>query len=418
MAAVACGLAISCSGTLWAERLREPEAYLSHPWVAWFWPVGLLLFGSVPCFAVTAVHGTHVSWDFLDDTYKRGVPAYSSWSSWPLSCVDIVCAWPVLLFSGFSPPSVGLSRVECSTLLHSFLFTCRCMVPFLVMQYMQCWVFVRFFPGCYWLLMDSFPRLSNILKLFLCEFSTTSYQPPSLSSSSSRAPQASFSYLATLQRFARAAGFSSRFAAQVGLAWRSSSRAFFRLGDLCLTSGPGQHDLVRSFWIEALVWPFRPPSWDLSAVLQFLNSSGFAPLHRVSLSFGKEGPVFRGLGLCQTGWWGAGCLWDGVFCSSRRLSLLCARVCHQDGVLFQFPSSLFLGGFLVGFCGWAGRWTAAVPVRALRLSSDQDFLLFSPLPRRLFAVPRMPFSGLVEDCRFFLPWGWCCKAVGRFCGSP
>ena len=36
-------------------------------------------------------------------------------------------------------------------------------------------------------------------------------------------------------------------------------------------------------------------------------------------------------------------------------SLLCAGVCHQDGVHFQFPSSLFLGGFLVGFCGWAGR---------------------------------------------------------------
>ena len=59
--------------------------------------------------------------------------------------------------------------------------------------------------------------------------STTSPQPPSLSASSSRAPQASSSCLATLQQFARAAGFSSRFAAQVGLAWRSSSRAFSRL---------------------------------------------------------------------------------------------------------------------------------------------------------------------------------------------
>ena len=77
--------------------------------------------------------------------------------------------------------------------------------------------------------------------------STMSYQPPSLSASSSWAPQASFSYLATLQRFARAAGFSSQFAAQIGLAWRSSSRAFSQLGDLCLTSGPGQRDLVRSF---------------------------------------------------------------------------------------------------------------------------------------------------------------------------
>ena len=27
-----------------------------------------------------------------------------------LSCVDIVCAWPVLLFSGFSPPSIGFIK--------------------------------------------------------------------------------------------------------------------------------------------------------------------------------------------------------------------------------------------------------------------------------------------------------------------
>ena len=58
---------------------------------------------------------------------------------------------------------------------------------------------------------------------------TTSPQPPSLSASSSWAPQASSSCLATLQRFARSAGFSSRFAAQVDLARRSSSRAFSRL---------------------------------------------------------------------------------------------------------------------------------------------------------------------------------------------
>ena len=30
---------------------------------------------------------------------------------------------------------------------------------------------------------------------------------------------------------------------------------------------------------------------------------------------------------------------------------------------------------------------------------------FSPLPRRLFSVPGMPFSGFVKDCRFFLPTG-------------
>ena len=84
------------------------------------------------------------------------------------------------------------------------------------------------------------------------------------------------------------------------LAWLGvlSLAPFTRLGDLCLTSGPGQHDLVRSFWIEAPVRPFRPPAWDLSAVLQFLNSTSFSAFHRVSSSFGEEGPVFHGLGHC------------------------------------------------------------------------------------------------------------------------
>ena len=58
---------------------------------------------------------------------------------------------------------------------------------------------------------------------------TRSPQPSSLSASSSRAPQASSSCLATLQRFARATGFSSRLAAQFGLARRSSFHTNYRL---------------------------------------------------------------------------------------------------------------------------------------------------------------------------------------------
>ena len=152
-------------------------------------------------------------------------------------------------------------------------------------------------------------------------------QPTSLSSSSSRSPQASSSCLETLQRFARAAGFSSRVAAQVGLARRSSSSTnyqlkwsvyrqwcrsvgpsisrpslpkvsnflpwlrrsrkllvssvmgyssmlatVFRFKLPSMSSDPVLHDLVRSFRIEASVRPLHPPAWDLSAVLQFLNS--------------------------------------------------------------------------------------------------------------------------------------------------
>ena len=164
--------------------------------------------------------------------------------------------------------------------------------------------------------------------------STRSPQPASLSSSWS--PQALSSCLEPLQRFARAAGFSSRVAAQVGLAQRSSSRTNYQLkwsvyrqwcrsvghsiswpslpkiADFLLwlrrsrnlsvssvmgyrsmlatvfrfqlpnmSSDPVLRDLVRSFRIEAPVRPLRPPVWDLSAVLQFLNSSVFELLHQL-----------------------------------------------------------------------------------------------------------------------------------------
>ena len=59
--------------------------------------------------------------------------------------------------------------------------------------------------------------------------SSGSPQPTPLSSSLSRSAQASSSCLATLQRFARAAGFSSRVAAQVGLARRFSFRTNYQL---------------------------------------------------------------------------------------------------------------------------------------------------------------------------------------------
>ena len=168
--------------------------------------------------------------------------------------------------------------------------------------------------------------------------SARSPQPSSLLASSSRAPQASSSCLVTLQRSARAAGFSSRLAAQVGLARCSSSRTSYQLkwsvyrqwcrslghsvsrpslpkvADFLLwlrrsrklsvssimgyhsmlatvfsfklpniSSDPVLHDLVRSFRIEAPVWPLRPPAWDLSEVLQFLYLSFFEPFHQVSL---------------------------------------------------------------------------------------------------------------------------------------
>ena len=71
MTAVACGLAISfCAGALWVERRNVPVACLSLPCVAWFWNVDLLLFDSIPCFAIPVIRCTRDNWIFLDDSYE------------------------------------------------------------------------------------------------------------------------------------------------------------------------------------------------------------------------------------------------------------------------------------------------------------------------------------------------------------
>ena len=113
------------------------------------------------------MHGTRVNWDFLDDTYKCCVPADSSWNSWPLSCVDIVCAWPVLLFSGVYPPSVGF--------ITGRMFYLSSFVPFHLSLYgsVPCYAVSAVLSICSlfsWLLLDCFLGLSNILKFFLCGF--------------------------------------------------------------------------------------------------------------------------------------------------------------------------------------------------------------------------------------------------------
>ena len=67
------------------------------------------------------------------------------------------------------------------------------------------------------------------------------------------------------------------------MGYHSMLATVFRFKLPNMSSDPILHDLVRSFRIKAPVWPLRPPAWDLSAVLQFLNLSVFEPLYRVYL---------------------------------------------------------------------------------------------------------------------------------------
>ena len=162
--------------------------------------------------------------------------------------------------------------------------------------------------------------------------------PASVSSTLPGSPQAGPSCLETVQRFTRAAGFSSAVAAQASLAPRPSSRSNYQLKwsvyrSWCrsqghsisrpslskvvdflwwlrsvrglsvssikgyrsmlsvvfkfhlpaLSSHPILRDLLRSFRVSSPSYPMRPPSWDLSKVLRFLNSGAFEPLRSAPL---------------------------------------------------------------------------------------------------------------------------------------
>ena len=129
---------------------------------------------------------------------------------------------------------------------------------------------------------------------------------------------------------------------------------FSRLGDLSLTSGPGQHDLVHSFWIDVPVRPFvlrHGISLRCSSFLTHpvLHSSTESLRH-----LAKRVLFFMALAIAKRVG-GVQAVSGTVSFVCHDASLFCAGVCHRDGVLFQFPSSLFLGGFLVGFCSWAGQ---------------------------------------------------------------
>ena len=159
-----------------------------------------------------------------------------------------------------------------------------------------------------------------------------------LPSSSSGSVRAVSSYLETIQRFARARGFSKHITKQSALARRASSRAGYqakwsiyrrwchaeghsvsrpslsKIADFLfwlrqskklsvsavlgycsmlsavfrtvlpeIATSPVIQDLLRSFKVEAPCRSVRPPSWDLLKVLEYFRSPVFEPLCNASL---------------------------------------------------------------------------------------------------------------------------------------
>ena len=185
-------------------------------------------------------------------------------------------------------------------------------------------------------------------------------RPPAIASVSSSlpgSPSAQASCLETLQRFTRAAGFSSAVAEQSSLARRPSSRAVYQVrwsvyrswcrdhghsvsrptlakvadflywlrftrglsvSSLCgycsvlsavfrfhlpsLPSDPVIRDLLRSFRLSSGERVLRPPAWDLSRVLQYLISPVFEPSSQAPFCALTLKTIFVGTSYCQKSW--------------------------------------------------------------------------------------------------------------------
>ena len=82
-----------------------------------------------------------------------------------------------------------------------------------------------------------------------------------------------------------------------------------------LSSHPVLRDLLRSFALESAPRQLRPPAWDLTLVLRFLNTSSFEPLAEVPLRALSQKVLF----LVAF----AGSLFCCHFCALRCLPFLC-----------------------------------------------------------------------------------------------
>ena len=291
--------------------------------------------------------------------------------------------------------------------------------------------------------------------------SSRSSRPPAPASVSTFLPgslQAQASCLETLQRFTRAAGFSSAVAEQSSLARRPSSRAVYqrrwsvyrawcreqghsisrpslaKVADfLCwlrsakglsvssirgyrsvlsavfrfhlpsLSSDPVLRDLLRSFQLSSAECVLRPPAWDLAKVLRYLNSSHFEPLSQASLRALSQKALFL-LALATAKRVGELQALSSVVTfvgEDACLSYIPQFVAKSESLTRSIPRS-FLVKSLSDFAAGLDDGLLVCPMRALRFYLDRTKSL-SPLRHRLFVSPHRPTRAMSKNAvSFFL----------------
>ena len=284
-------------------------------------------------------------------------------------------------------------------------------------------------------------------------------RPPALASVSSSlpgSPSAQASCLATLQRYTRAAGFSSAVAEQSSLARRPSSRTVYQARwsvyrDWChsnghsvsrptlakvadflywlrftrglsvsslrgyrsalsavfcfhlpsLSSDPVIRNLLRSFRLSSAERVMRPPAWDLSKVLTNLVSPAFEPLSQASFRALTMKTLFL-LALATAKRVGELQALSSIVtfvAGDACLSYIPQFVAKSELLTRSIPRS-FLVKSLADFAAGLDDDLLPCPVRALRLYLPRARSL-SPGRHRLFVSPRRPTRHLSKNAMSF-----------------
>ena len=178
--------------------------------------------------------------------------------------------------------------------------------------------------------------------------------------------------------------------------------AVFRFHLPSLSSHPVIRDLLRSFCLTSAERQLRLPSWDLSGVLCYLNSSEFEPLSRaplraltrkvlflLALATAKRVGELQALSSVVTFVGGDACL-----------SYVPQFVAKSESLTPSIPRS-FLVKSLSDFAAGLDDDLLLCPVQALCIYLDRTTPL-TPLRHRLFVSPRRPSRALSKNAVSFL----------------
>ena len=170
-----------------------------------------------------------------------------------------------------------------------------------------------------------------------------------------------------------------------------------------LSSHPVLRDLLRSFCLESAERQLRPPAWDLSLVLRFLNTSPFEPLSDAPLRALTQKVLFL-LALATAKRVGELQSLSSVVTfvhDDACLSYVPQFVAKSESLTRSIPRS-FLVKSLSDFAAGLDDDLLLCPIRALRIYLDRLSSL-SPLRHGLFVSPCRPTRPLSKNAvSFFL----------------